>query len=142
MQMRQSPKSRRYARERPQRLQRLMERAANLGFLAALAIWAFVATNLSLLPERHAEEFEEATSFLVRLCRRDYGDVHASGGIDLVVGDLGERHLLLDAEAVVAVAVEAVGGHATEVAHAGQCDVDEAVEEGPHADATQSHAQA
>src|SRR5690606_21667677 len=131
MQMRHRPKSRRYERERPQRLQRLMVRAANFGFLAALAIWALVATNLSLLPERHAEEVEEATGFLVRLRRGDYRDVHAPGGIDLVVADLGEHHLLLDAEAVVAVAVEAVGGHAAEVTHARQGDVDEAIEERP-----------
>src|SRR5690606_34853094 len=69
-------------------------------------------------------------------------DVEAAGGVDLVVADLREDHLLLDPEAVVAAAVEAVGRDAAEVADAGQSDVDETVEERPHAHAAQRHTQA
>src|SRR5690606_36788244 len=142
MQMRRTPKSRRNARGRPQRLQRFSLRVENFGLRFALAMWALVAIfPPPLLPERHAEELEQAAGFLVGLGARDDGDVHAAGRVDLVVADLGEHHLLLDAEAVVAAAVEAVGGHAAEVAHARQGDVDEAVEERPHLHAVQRGAQ-
>ena len=40
----------------------------------------------------------------------DDGDVHATGGVDGVVVDLGEDQLLGHAEGVVAVAVEATVG--------------------------------
>ena len=64
-------------------------------------------------------------------------DVHAADLVDLVVLDLGEDDLLLQTEAVVAAAVEGVGGDAAEVTHAGQRHVEQAVEELPHAVLTQ-----
>ena len=60
-------------------------------------------------------------------------DVHAPDSIDLVVVDLGEHDVLLDAERVVAAAVEALRVQAAEVAHARQRDVDQPVEELVHA---------
>ena len=47
-------------------------------------------------------------------------DVHTTDLVDLVVLDLGEDQLLLDAQAVVAAAVKGVGVDAAEVADAGQ----------------------
>src|SRR5688572_28631739 len=51
-------------------------------------------------------------------------DVHPADLVDLVVLDLGEDDLLLDAHVVVAPAVEALAGNAAEVAHARQRDRD------------------
>ena len=52
--------------------------------------------------------------------------------IDLVILDLGEDQLLLDAEAVVASAVEGVGVDTAEVADTGQRHVEQTVQELPH----------
>src|ERR1051326_8317756 len=79
--------------------------------------------------ERHLEAGEQRLGFLVRPCGGHDDDVHAPGGIDLVVIDLREHQLLLEAERVVATAVEALAGEAAEVAHARQRDVDERSEE-------------
>ena len=57
--------------------------------------------------------------------------------VDLVVLDLGEDDLFLDADVVVAAAVERAARDAAEVAHARQRDGDEAVEELVHAHAAQ-----
>src|SRR2546430_13071390 len=59
--------------------------------------------------------------------------------LDLVVVDLGENHLLLDAQRVIAAPVEAFRRQPTEVAHARHCDRDEAIEELVHAPAAQRH---
>src|SRR5690625_1337547 len=60
-QMRQSPKSRRYARARPQRWQRFTCRVENFGLRFDLAICALVAicSFSSLLAERHAEQLKQ-----------------------------------------------------------------------------------
>src|SRR5204863_9650367 len=90
-----------------------------------------------LMPERHAEVLEEQLAFLVRTGRGHEGDVHAAHLVDLRVVDLLEDELVLEAERVVAAPVEGVGGHAPEVAHAGQGDVEEPVHELVHAVAAQ-----
>ena len=79
--------------------------------------------------ERGAHEPQELASFLVGLGGGADGNVHAAQLLDLVVLDLGEDDLLADAEAVVAAAVESVGGDAAEVADTRQGHVEEPVEE-------------
>jgi len=111
--------------------------ANELGLANGLGDLGFGSHVPSLLPERHPEELEKATRFLVVPGRRHDGDVHAAGGIDLVVVDLREHQLLLDAEAVVAAAVEAVGADPPEVPNARQGHVDQLVEERPHAHTAQ-----
>jgi hypothetical protein len=69
----------------------------------------------------------------------DDGDVHATGGVDLVVVDLREDQLLGDAERVVATAVEAVAGRPRKSRMRGMASVDQAVEELPHAVAAKRH---
>ena len=59
--------------------------------------------------------------------------------VDLVVLDLGEDDLFLDADVVVAAAVEGAAGDAAEVAHARHRDGHQAVEELVHARAAQRH---
>src|SRR3989442_8384451 len=88
--------------------------------------------HMRLLPERHSEVREDHLRVLVRARRRDDVDVHAAHLVDLVVDDLGKDQLLAEPEGVVAPAVEALGRHAPEVAHAWARDVDEAGEELVH----------
>src|SRR6202789_2471816 len=76
---------------------------------------------------------------LVVARRRGDGDVHATDLIDLVVLNLRENDLLLDAQAVVAAAVEGTGADAAEVPDARNRDAHETIEELVHAVAAQSH---
>src|SRR5512139_146612 len=87
----------------------------------------------SLLSERHAEVAEQCPALLVRRCRRDDRDVHSVDRVDLVDLDLREDHLLLDAQGVVAPAVEGLGRDSLEVPDAGQRRADEPVQELVHA---------
>src|SRR4029079_1347602 len=66
-------------------------------------------------------------------------DVHAPDIVDLVVIDLRENDVLLDAERIVAAAVKALRLETTEVAHARQCDIHEAVEEFVHPRLAERH---
>src|SRR5262249_35934285 len=66
-------------------------------------------------------------------------DVHAPDIGGLVVIDLGEDDVLLDADGVVAAPVKALGRQPAEIAHARQCDVDQAVDELVHARLAQRH---
>ena len=54
-------------------------------------------------------------------------DVHDADLVDLVILDLGEDQMLLDAQGIVAAAVEGVSGDAAEVADAGQGHVEQAI---------------
>src|SRR3954470_8842357 len=65
-----------------------------------------------LLLERETEAGEESLGFLVGLGRGGDRDVEAANGVDLVVLDLRENDLFLDADVVVATAVECAGGDA------------------------------
>src|SRR5688500_1348268 len=95
---------------------------------------AFLAMlGTALLAEREAEGVEQRPTLVVGAGGRHERDVHAAGGVDLVVVDLREDQLLGDAERVVAVAVEAAGVEAPEVADTGDGEADQAVEELPHA---------
>jgi len=64
-------------------------------------------------------------------------DVHAAHLVDLVVVDLGEHELFLQAMAEVAIAVERLAVQPAEVADARQGDVDQAIDELVHAVAAQ-----
>ena len=58
--------------------------------------------------------------FGIGLRRRGDGDVHAPQNVDLVVLDLRENDLFLDAHVVVAAAIERTSGNTAKVAHARQ----------------------
>src|SRR6516164_11442275 len=99
-----------------------------------LAIWFSV-----LLPEREVERLEQRLRLVVGLRRRADDHVHAPDLINLVVVDLRENDVLLDAERVVAAAVEAFRVQPTEVAHARQRHRDQAIEELIHPRLAQRH---
>src|SRR5487761_290979 len=94
-------------------------------------------TGFLLLPEREVESLEQRSALTVIPCRRRNRDVHAPHLIDLVVLDLGENDLLLDAQAVVAAAIEGARRDAAEIADAGHRDIDQTVEELVHARSAQ-----
>ena len=56
---------------------------------------------LVLLSEREAEGGQQCSALFVGACGGGDGDVHASGGVDAVVVDLGEDQLVVDAEGVL-----------------------------------------
>src|SRR6266702_276624 len=89
--------------------------------------------------EWKAEGREQRARFVVGLRRGGDADVEPPQGVDLVVLDLREDDLLLDAEVVVAAAVERAVRDAAEVADARNRDGDQAVEEFIHARAAQGH---
>src|SRR6185503_9573545 len=103
---------------------------------ASLAIWGLLSLCL-LMPEGEAERGEQRPRLVVRLRGGIDGDVHPADRVDLVVIDLRENDLLLDAEGIVAAAVEGAVRHAAEIADAGNRDVHQAVEEFVHARAAQ-----
>src|SRR5574338_1245521 len=90
-----------------------------------------------ILRERHAHHLEQPLALFVRLCRRDDVHLHAADTVDLVIVDLREDQLLAHAEAEVPASVERLGGHAVEVADAGQRGVQHAVQELVHPVAAQ-----
>src|SRR5487761_1917293 len=95
--------------------------------------WRLISASFdmaeSLVPERKLERGEQRLRFGVGLRGRRDRDVHAPDRVDLVVLDLREDDLLLDAHVVIAATVEAAARHAAEVAHAGQRHRHQAVEE-------------
>src|SRR4051812_20935638 len=113
------------ARVRPHPELRLLLQALRLRDLGELG-------HVLRRPEGHAHVLEESAALFVAPRRGDDGDVHALDLLDAVVVDLGEDDLLLDAERVVPLAVEGLAGDPLEVAHAGQRDVEQAVEELVH----------
>src|SRR5450756_3184360 len=134
--MRHKPNLRRNARGRPQRMQRFRLRIAYFSFEFALMIAARRAMPalLDLLSaERHSEFLQKNPGPVIRACRRDDGDVETLGLVDFRGIDLGEDEVILDAERVIAPAVESARRHAAKVADARERDVHEAVEELVHA---------
>src|SRR5438034_7241853 len=93
-----------------------------------------------LAPERHAQFLEQRQRGIVAPGAGHEGDVHPVDALDFVVVDLGEDHLLLEADRVVAPAVEALGRQPAEVAHPRHSHADEAVQKLVHARAAQRHA--
>src|SRR5216684_4341393 len=85
------------------------------------------------LPKWHAETRQQAARLIVVTGGGYDRDLQPAQLVDLVVVDLRKYDLLAQAERVVAAAVEAVRIHAAEVADAGQRDIEQLVEEVPHA---------
>src|SRR6476620_5920062 len=92
---------------------------------------------MSVLLEGEAERLEQSTALVVVGGGGHHSDVHATHAVDAVLVDLVEHRLLGQAERVVALAVELLGRQAAEVADAGKSRRHEAVEELPHAVATE-----
>src|SRR5437764_519958 len=81
----------------------------------------------------HPDELQQLSRLFVGLRRRHHRHVHAARLVDLHIVDLREQQLVAQAQRVVAAAVEAARRHALEVAHARQRDVQQPIEELPHA---------
>src|SRR5436190_399072 len=94
----------------------------------------FAETNAAQL-----ELAQQGAGGVVATGARDDGDIHPVDLLDLVVVDLGEDHLFLDADRVVAPAVEAVRRQPAEVAHARHRDGDEPIEKLVHPRAPQRY---
>src|SRR5260370_26120032 len=74
---RHKPNLRRYARGRPQMLQRLRCWVENLGFLFVLAIFAVVAIVSFLLSERHSHMLQQHAGLVIVAGGGHNGHVHA-----------------------------------------------------------------
>lgn len=86
--------------------------------------------NTSLrISEGHTEKGEEFASLFVGMGGGGDDDVQAADFIDFIVVDFGEDELFLDAEGVIASAVEGIGVDAAEVSDAGEGDIHELIEE-------------
>src|SRR6202041_2842768 len=72
------------------------------------------------LPEREIECGQQCPSFVVESSGGAYRDVHAPRLARFVEVDFGENDVLLDAERIIAAAIEALRIEAAEVAHARQ----------------------
>src|ERR1700730_8340254 len=113
-------------------LNRTLLRPLVLLTVPRLRLWAS-------LPERKIERRQQRARFLVIARGGAYRDVHAPNVGGLVVIDLREHDVFLDAERVIAAAVETLRIEPTEVAYARQRDIDEAVEKLVHARLAQCH---
>ena len=103
----------------------------NLGSSFCLRIIAFLAITgiLQSRVERSADHGQQLFGFFVGGRGGADADVHAADLIDLVVLDFREDQLFLEAERVIAAAVEGVGVDAAEVADTGQSHVEQTIEE-------------
>src|SRR5262245_33137745 len=110
--------------------------AIKVSWVSAFEAWFEI---LASLPEREVECGQQRTRLVVGLGGGADRDVHAPDIRRLVVVDLRENDVLLDAERVVAAAVEALRVETAEVAHARQRDGDQAVQELVHARLAQRH---
>src|SRR5476651_1222619 len=98
-------------------------------FFAMLGSWvsAFERLLVSVsLPEREIECGQQRSCFVVGARGGAYRDVHAPRFPHLVEVDLGENDVFLDAERIVAAAVEALRIEAAEIPHPRQRHVDQA----------------
>src|SRR5689334_8458150 len=88
---------------------------------------------LLLLREGEIEQAQQLARLFIRLRRGGYDDVHSPDLVDLVVVDLGEDDLRLEAERIIAAAVERLGIEPAEVANARKRDRHQTIEELVHA---------
>src|ERR1700683_540591 len=95
------------------------------------------ALSLSLRPERNAKQLQQLAPFLVVSCRGGDGDVHTFDFVHPGVIDLRENQLVLNADSVIAAAVERIRRQPFKVANARQNNRREAVEEFIHSLAAQ-----
>src|SRR6202050_4564249 len=91
------------------------------------------ALSLSLRPERNAKQLQQLAPFLVVSCRGGYSDVHALDFVHPGVIDLRENQLILNADGVIAAAVEGIWGQLFDVPAPRRNDRREAVEKFVHA---------
>src|ERR1700761_3141129 len=101
-------------------------------FFAMLGSWvsAFERLLSVSLPEREIECVQQGSRLFVGLRGGADRDVHAPRfALHLVEVDFGENDVFLDAERIVAAAVKTLRVETAEVAHAGQRDVHEAIDE-------------
>src|SRR5882762_7004659 len=120
--------------------QRLWNRTLNLGWTRSLfqrSSADFFAKLFLRLTEWHTEPRQQAARLVVGAGCGDDRHFQPAELVDLVVVDLREDDLLAQAERVVAAAVEAFGVDAAEVADPRERDVEQLVEEVPHAAAAQ-----
>src|SRR5215204_6985375 len=89
------------------------------------------------LPERHAEQLQQAAPFFVGIGRGHNYDLHAAYLVDSVVINLRENQLLAQAQSEITVPVKRPGGYAREVAHASHGNVEQLVQEVVHTGAAQ-----
>src|SRR3954464_2591080 len=103
------------------------------------SVSASLAMPDSSVLERETERGEQCARLVVVFRRGGDCDVHAPQRVDLVVFDLGEDDLFLEAQVVVAAAVEGAVRDAAKVADARHRDIHQAVEELVHARTAQRH---
>src|SRR5699024_4474841 len=84
-------------------------------------------------------QLKEHLGLFVSLGGGHESDVHTAYLVDLVVVDLREDKLLLEAEGEVAAAVEAICADTSEVSDAGQSHAEQSVEELVHHIASEGH---
>src|SRR6202051_1396022 len=89
-------------------------------FFAMLGSWvsAFERLTSFSLPEREIECGQQGTRFVVSARRGAYRDVHAPRLPHLVEVDFGENDVFLDAERIVAAAIETLRVEAAGGSHA------------------------
>src|SRR5712671_3761904 len=89
-------------------------------FFAMLGSWvsAFERLVSVSLPEREIECGQQCSRFVVGPRRGAYRDVHTPRFPHLVEVDFGENDMFLDAERIVAAAIEALRVEAAEISHA------------------------
>src|SRR5688572_27223175 len=95
-------------------------------------VFAISSSPLGSGHEGHLKALQQRLRLCVSFCGRADHDIHAANLIDLVVIDLREHQLLLEAQGVVAPSVEALAADAAEVADARQRDGDQAIQELVH----------
>src|SRR5579863_6369796 len=86
-----------------------------------------------LLPERHPHLLQQRQPLRIGAGRGGDANIHSLGLFHLGVINLRENQLVLDAQGVIAAAIEALGRDAAEVAHTRQSDVHQPVEKLVHA---------
>src|SRR4030081_2039175 len=91
----------------------------------------------TLLAERHTQPSQQRAGFFVRGCGCHDRDLEASNLVDLVVVDLREDDLFAHSQRVVAAPVESLRADPSEVADSRQRDLDQLLQEVPHAPAAQ-----
>src|ERR1700683_250073 len=96
------------------------------------------ALSLSLRPERNAKQLQQLAPLCVVSCGSGYSDVHALDFVHPGVIDLREDQLVLNADRVIAAAVEGIWRQPFEVADTRQNDGGKAVEKFVHALSAQS----
>src|SRR5260370_6951392 len=103
-------------------------------FFAMLGSWisAFERLTSVSLPEREIECAQQCSSFVVGPRRGAYRDIHTPRFPHLVEIDLGENDVFLDAQRIVAAAVQALRVQPAEIPHPRQRDVDQTVDELVH----------